>query len=111
MHFPVAVPVPVTMLEEFKENLQLALSWMEDVQRRLKANDCTEGPRDALEARLRETKVGGGALSDWIKQNENVTAHSCRGRQWCCALFSPVHRVPLLIFHAHLTVVVRDFLF
>lgn len=101
MPFPVALPVPVTMLEEFKENLQLALSWMEDVQRRLKANDCTEGPRDALEARLRETKVGG-----------DVTGRSCRGRHWCwCAVFSPVHMVPLLFFHAHLTAVVRDFLF
>ncbi|XP_075883836.1 nesprin-3 [Nelusetta ayraudi] len=44
------------MLEEFKENQQLALSWMEEVQRQLKANDCTEGPRDRLEARLRDTK-------------------------------------------------------
>lgn len=46
------------MLEEFKENLQLVESWMNDVQSQLKANDCTEGPLDVLEARLQETKVG-----------------------------------------------------
>lgn len=46
------------MLEEFKEKQQLAMSWMQDVQRQLKANDCTEGPLDVLEARLQETKVG-----------------------------------------------------
>lgn len=45
------------MGEEFKENLQVALSWMRDVQRQLRANDCTQGPLDVLEARLQETKV------------------------------------------------------
>lgn len=50
-----------TMLEEFEENQQLALSWMQEVQRQLKANDCTEGPLEVLEARLQETKVGMGA--------------------------------------------------
>lgn len=90
MRFPVALPVPVTMLEEFKENLQLALSWMEEVQRQLKANDCTEGPRDRLEARLRDTKVRvrEEPLSDWIKQNENITGLSCRGRQGAAPYFS-----------------------
>lgn len=89
MRFPVALPVPVTMLEEFKENLQLALSWMEEVQSQLKANDCTEGPRDCLEARLRDTKVRvrEEPLSDWIKQNENITL-SCRGRQGAAPYFS-----------------------
>ncbi|XP_069028530.1 nesprin-3 isoform X2 [Embiotoca jacksoni] len=41
---------------EFMENLEAALSWMRAVQERLKANDNTKGPRDALEARLRETE-------------------------------------------------------
>lgn len=90
MRSPVALPVPVTMLEEFKENLQLALSWMEEVQRQLKANDCTEGPRDRLEARLQDTKVRvrEEPLSDWIKQNENITGLSCRGRQGAAPYFS-----------------------
>lgn len=45
------------MQQEFTENLELALSWMHAIQGRLKANDSTQGPRDALEARLRETEV------------------------------------------------------
>lgn len=39
------------------ESLEVALSWMRAIQERLKANDNTQGPRDALEARLRETEV------------------------------------------------------
>ncbi|XP_008294505.1 nesprin-3 isoform X2 [Stegastes partitus] len=42
--------------QEFTESLEAALSWMRAVQERLKANDNTQGPRDALEARLRETE-------------------------------------------------------
>ncbi|XP_033991071.1 nesprin-3 [Trematomus bernacchii] len=42
--------------QEFKESLEAALSWMQVVQERLKANDNTQGPRDALEGRLRETE-------------------------------------------------------
>uniref|UniRef100_A0A672J8X9 Spectrin repeat containing, nuclear envelope family member 3 n=1 Tax=Salarias fasciatus TaxID=181472 RepID=A0A672J8X9_SALFA len=42
--------------QDFKENLEAALSWMRAVQERLKANDNTHGPRDALEARLKETE-------------------------------------------------------
>ncbi|KAK5916236.1 hypothetical protein CgunFtcFv8_011241 [Champsocephalus gunnari] len=42
--------------QEFKESLEAALSWMRVVQERLKANDNTQGPRDALEGRLRETE-------------------------------------------------------
>ncbi|CAN9502531.1 unnamed protein product [Ophioblennius macclurei] len=42
--------------QDFKENLEAALSWMRVVHERLKANDNTQGPRDALEARLRETE-------------------------------------------------------
>lgn len=41
----------------FKESLETALSWMQVVQKRLKDNDNTQGPLDALEARLRETEV------------------------------------------------------
>lgn len=43
--------------QEFTDSLEAALSWMKAVQERLKANDNTQGPRDALEARLRETEV------------------------------------------------------
>ncbi|KAM9842319.1 nesprin-3 [Aulostomus maculatus] len=42
--------------QEFTENLEAALSWMLAIQERLKANDNTQGPREALEARLRETE-------------------------------------------------------
>ncbi|XP_076026714.1 nesprin-3-like [Genypterus blacodes] len=42
--------------QEFTESLEAALSWMQAIQERLKANDNTQGPRDALEARLRETE-------------------------------------------------------
>uniref|UniRef100_A0A3Q3J124 KASH domain-containing protein n=1 Tax=Monopterus albus TaxID=43700 RepID=A0A3Q3J124_MONAL len=42
--------------QEFTENLEAALCWMQAIQERLKANDSTQGPRDALEARLRETE-------------------------------------------------------
>ncbi|XP_035529861.1 nesprin-3 [Morone saxatilis] len=42
--------------QEFTESLEAALSWMRAVQERLRANDNTQGPRDALEARLRETE-------------------------------------------------------
>ncbi|KAM3871413.1 nesprin-3 [Diretmus argenteus] len=42
--------------QEFRESLEAALSWMQAVQERLRANDNTQGPRDALEARLRETE-------------------------------------------------------
>ncbi|XP_072221011.1 nesprin-3 isoform X2 [Leuresthes tenuis] len=42
--------------QDFTESLEAALSWMRAVQERLRANDNTQGPRDALEARLRETE-------------------------------------------------------
>ncbi|KAG1972973.1 nesprin-3 [Pimephales promelas] len=41
---------------EFKECLEEALSWMQAIQERLKQNDNTQGPRSALEVRLRETE-------------------------------------------------------
>lgn len=43
--------------QEFMESLEVALSWMRAIQDRLRANDNTQGPRDALEARLKETEV------------------------------------------------------
>lgn len=43
--------------QEFTESLEVALSWMRAIQDRLRANDNTQGPRDALEARLKETEV------------------------------------------------------
>lgn len=43
--------------QEFIESLEVALSWMRTIQERLKANDNTQGPREALEVRLRETEV------------------------------------------------------
>uniref|UniRef100_A0AAX7T4S0 Spectrin repeat containing, nuclear envelope family member 3 n=1 Tax=Astatotilapia calliptera TaxID=8154 RepID=A0AAX7T4S0_ASTCA len=42
--------------QEFTDNLDSAKSWMTAIQERLKANDNTQGPRQALEARLRETE-------------------------------------------------------
>ncbi|XP_042181216.1 nesprin-3 isoform X2 [Oncorhynchus tshawytscha] len=40
----------------FRESLEAAMSWMKAVQERLRLNDNTQGPRAALEARLRETE-------------------------------------------------------
>ncbi|XP_051941650.1 nesprin-3 isoform X1 [Hippocampus zosterae] len=42
--------------QTFMERLEVALSWMKNVQERLRANDDTQGPLNALEARLRETE-------------------------------------------------------
>ncbi|XP_034164256.2 nesprin-3 isoform X1 [Pangasianodon hypophthalmus] len=41
---------------EFRERWEEAQAWMQAVQERLKLNDNTEGPRAALEARLKETE-------------------------------------------------------
>ncbi|XP_076833823.1 nesprin-3 [Brachyhypopomus gauderio] len=41
---------------EFRESLEEALAWMQDVQERLRLSDDTHGPRVELEARLRETE-------------------------------------------------------
>ncbi|CAL1575732.1 unnamed protein product [Knipowitschia caucasica] len=48
--------MPQLEQQDFMENLEAALSWMQSTQERLKANDNTQGPRDALEKRLRETE-------------------------------------------------------
>ncbi|KAJ8411832.1 hypothetical protein AAFF_G00154700 [Aldrovandia affinis] len=52
------LPCSMTQQEqdEFGESLEGALSWMQSVQERLRANDNTQGPRAALEVRLRETE-------------------------------------------------------
>ncbi|KAK7904173.1 hypothetical protein WMY93_016780 [Mugilogobius chulae] len=48
--------MPQQEQQDFMESLEEALSWMQSTQERLRANDNTEGPRDALEKRLRETE-------------------------------------------------------
>lgn len=49
--------MPQQEKQEFTESLEAALSWIQATQERLRANDNTQGPRDALEVRLRETEV------------------------------------------------------
>lgn len=46
--------------EGFAGSVEAARAWMKAVQERLQTNDNTQGPRAALEARLRETEVGRG---------------------------------------------------
>ncbi|XP_020786352.2 LOW QUALITY PROTEIN: nesprin-3 [Boleophthalmus pectinirostris] len=48
--------MPQQEQQVFMESLEGALSWMQSTQERLRANDNTQGPRDALEKRLRETE-------------------------------------------------------
>lgn len=43
--------------EDFDGSVEDARAWMRAVQERLQVNDDTQGPRAALEARLRETEV------------------------------------------------------
>ncbi|MEQ2291134.1 hypothetical protein AMECASPLE_010308 [Ameca splendens] len=42
--------------QKFVDRFREALAWMQAIQEQLRANDNTAGPRDALEARLRETE-------------------------------------------------------
>lgn len=44
--------------EGFDRSVEDARQWMKAVQERLQISDNTQGPRAALEARLRETEVG-----------------------------------------------------
>lgn len=44
-------------LDNFSGSLEEAREWMQAVQERLQVNDNTQGPRDALEARLWQTEV------------------------------------------------------
>ena len=46
--------------EGFDRSVEDARRWMRAVQEQLQINDNTQGPRTALEARLRETEVCGG---------------------------------------------------
>lgn len=46
--------------EGFDRSVEDARRWMRAVQERLQISDNTQGPRTALEARLRETEVCGG---------------------------------------------------
>lgn len=46
--------------EDFDRSVEDAQAWMKVVQGQLQVNDNTQGPRAALEARLRETEVGRG---------------------------------------------------
>uniref|UniRef100_A0A8C1Z2Q9 Spectrin repeat containing, nuclear envelope family member 3 n=3 Tax=Cyprinus carpio TaxID=7962 RepID=A0A8C1Z2Q9_CYPCA len=61
MGFPSNTVSPNLMTQreqhEFRESLAEALSWMQAVQESLKQNDNTQGPRSALEVRLRETET------------------------------------------------------
>ena len=50
--------------EGFDRSVEDACRWMRAVQERLQINDNTQGPRTALEARLRETEVCGGCGLD-----------------------------------------------
>lgn len=56
--------------EDFDRNVEDAQAWMKVVQEQLQVNDNTQGPRAALEARLRETEVGSDpallVLWDWL---------------------------------------------
>lgn len=55
--------------EDFDRSVEDAQAWMKVVQEQLQLNDNTQGPRAALEARLRETEVGSDPASlvlwDW----------------------------------------------
>ncbi|XP_071972358.1 nesprin-3 isoform X3 [Engystomops pustulosus] len=42
--------------DEFETSLEKAEAWMKEIHERLKENDNTQGPRSALETRLRETE-------------------------------------------------------
>ncbi|XP_017287178.1 nesprin-3 isoform X2 [Kryptolebias marmoratus] len=62
-------------LQEFSDCLEAALAWMQAVQERLRANDNTQGPRDALEARLRETeKIHQSAHEGQVKMDQVLAA-------------------------------------
>ncbi|XP_072559207.1 nesprin-3 isoform X3 [Paramormyrops kingsleyae] len=60
LRFPAPSSTYVAMTQqeqaEFGQSLEAALSWMRAAHERLRVNDNTQGPRDALEARLRETE-------------------------------------------------------
>ncbi|XP_059374670.1 nesprin-3-like isoform X2 [Carassius carassius] len=60
---------------EFRERLAEALSWMQAVQEKLKQNDNTQGPRSALEIRLRETeKIHSSIPEGYVKMDRVLVA-------------------------------------
>ncbi|KAK7142587.1 hypothetical protein R3I94_012063 [Phoxinus phoxinus] len=60
---------------EFRECLEEAMSWMQAVQERLKQNDNTQGPRSALEVRLRETeKIHSSEPEGHVKMDRVIVA-------------------------------------
>ncbi|KAI7804686.1 nesprin-3 [Triplophysa rosa] len=60
---------------EFRESLEEALSWMQAIQEKLKQNDNTQGPRTALEARLRETeKIHSSETEGHVKMDRVLVA-------------------------------------
>ena len=73
--------------EGFDRSVEDARQWMRAVQERLQINDNTQGPRTALEARLRETEVCGGrgldnpaALTLSLRLRPQVTPQLLHGR-------------------------------
>ncbi|KAG7461157.1 hypothetical protein MATL_G00207130 [Megalops atlanticus] len=61
--------------DAFLQNLESALSWLKAVQERLRANDNTQGPRSALETRLRETKaIRESEHEGWMKVDMAMVA-------------------------------------
>lgn len=73
--------------EGFDRSVEDARRWMRAVQEQLQINDNTQGPRTALEARLRETEVCGGhgldnpaALSLSARLRPQVTPQLLHGR-------------------------------
>lgn len=73
--------------EGFDRSVEDARRWMTAVQERLQINDNTQGPRTALEARLRETEVCGGhglenpaALALSLRLRPQVTPQLLHGR-------------------------------
>uniref|UniRef100_A0A9J7XP90 Spectrin repeat containing, nuclear envelope family member 3 n=1 Tax=Cyprinus carpio carpio TaxID=630221 RepID=A0A9J7XP90_CYPCA len=60
---------------EFRERLAEALSWMQAIQEKLKENDNTQGPRSALEVRLRETeKIHSSEPEGHVKMDRMLVA-------------------------------------
>lgn len=73
--------------EGFDRSVEDARQWMRAVQERLQINDNTQGPRTALEARLRETEVCGGRGLD-------NPAASITLRPWPCPSVSGLRLLP-----------------
>lgn len=73
--------------EDFSGSLEEAREWMRAVRERLQANDNTQGPRDALEARLWQTEVCRGNGHDsptrqsrWLRPRPSFLGLKFNGR-------------------------------